>query len=112
MTFKQFETLLLSKKPAASVSSHDTCHGPNYRRVSIAFEPGGKLYSYTGSYGAILARFGIQTIEKNDVDFLRKRLGWYESPVDLGFGIFDNSKDIKEIESTLRDIETGKIILV
>ena len=112
MTLHQFEALLLSKKPAASVAPHNTCHGPNYRRVSIAFTPGGKLYEYTGSYGAILARFGIQTIEQPELDFLRKQLDWYHHPVDHGFGIVDHSDDIREIERTLEDVRNGKIILV
>jgi len=114
MTYQQFEKLFKAIHPSADVAPHDKCHGTGYRCVSISFAPGGKLYNYSGSYGAILSRFGIRTIEKQDYNFLHERLTVYQNSQDddWGFGPVDYTQEIKEIEATLRDIETGKIILV
>ena len=58
MKFSEFQSILQGAKPGVAVYPH----GANERNktgVSLTFSPGGKVYTYNGSYTDILHHFGV-----------------------------------------------------
>jgi len=61
MTFDDFSAQLKTAKPEAQVYAHGAfANGATKNSVELTFAPGGKVYSYRGSYAEILAKFGIE----------------------------------------------------
>lgn len=108
MTFAKYESIFRTKYPNGRTWMHnDVCRDePRYKqKVAVEFQPGGRLYFYSGAYEDVLCKIGINCISKErfaEVEARLARLKKYHGTESLFGDIFDYSK---EIEATEREIE-------
>ena len=83
MTFDTFAKIVHSQRPELEVHPHGSARGNysgarggkcgNAPRVAVIY-PNGKLYQYSGSYGEVLGKLGIKTVDRSDVMTLEANL--------------------------------------
>lgn len=115
MTFPAFESLVKDRYPEAEVYPHGSTK--NSIAVQVQFKPGGKTYSYNGSYCYVLNRLGIKAIYEWDLRELKHtlelliRTDGEPNPFDLSCKPMDNSERIEELRTQIREYETNYLVI-
>ena len=107
MRFEDFEKVVLTKHPEATVFKHGEYAG-NKINVAVIFSPTSKVYKYNGTYVEVLNKLGIKACYKHDikqVEDVIDRLRRTNGEEDWFGNVRDNTAKIEEYTAMLADMK-------
>lgn len=116
MTYKQFEAIAKEFRPDVMVSRHgDFWSGDSKWRLGIVFvgEDGkqSRVYKYGGSYQEVLAKLGIETVTKEQIEIAKAELARckenHGKPNIFFGGTMDYAKQIEMWQNELKKYEAA-----
>ena len=114
MTFKEFEAIVKTRHPNATVYKHGAWSGAKIN-VGVEFNPPyGKVYKYQGSYCYVLNRLGIRAMYEHDLACFEKQLELHKKhhgEIDIFGNLIDNTERIATLEKYIQDVKATYIIV-